>query len=345
MVEYISKTPTPRVSIAPMVDKTDKHFRHFSRLMTTKALLYTEMITCQAILNGDRKKLLDFDDVEKPLALQIAGSNPKEVYEAIKLAEAWDYDEINLNVGCPSDRVSGNCMGAALMAYPELVRDMVSEMRRATSKPITVKHRIGIDGKNILPDTFKRTLLDRYEDMVGFVTTVEKAQVDRFIIHARIAILEGLSPKENREIPPIRYEEVYRLKEEFPHLQIEINGGVKNLDGVKQHLSHVDSVMIGRAAYENPYFLRELDSLFTGSINNISRKEVLERYIPYVEGLEKQGENAFYALKHTLDLFSGKPGSRLFKQLISTPPSSGIKPSQLLRKALSELSSEVLQQR
>ncbi|MDP4089532.1 MAG: tRNA dihydrouridine(20/20a) synthase DusA, partial [Bacillota bacterium] len=210
MDEYLSQTPSPMVSIAPMVDKTDRHFRYFSRILTSKALLYTEMITCQAILHGDRNKLLDFSPEEKPVALQIAGSSPEEVYEAVRLAEDWDYDEINLNVGCPSDRVSGNCMGAALMAYPELVHDMLEAMRKATTKPVTVKHRIGIEGRNVLPETFTRTLFDRYEDMVNFVTTIKKAQVDRFIIHARIAILEGLSPKENREIPPLRYDEVYR---------------------------------------------------------------------------------------------------------------------------------------
>lgn len=342
MAEYISKIKPPLVSIAPMVDKTDKHFRYFSRILTSKALLYTEMITCQAILHGDRSKILDFNPAEKPVALQIAGSTPKEIYEAVKIANAWDYDEINLNVGCPSDRVSGNCMGAALMAYPELVREMVEEMRRATSKPVTVKHRIGIDGRNVLSENFTRTLFDRYEDMVDFVSTVESAQVDRFIIHARIAILEGLSPKENREVPPLRCDEIYRLKEEFPHLQIEINGGIRTLDQIKDHLKHVDSVMIGRAAYENPFFLRELDSLFTGEINRISRGEVLERFIPYLENIEEKGDNAFCALKHTLDLFSGKPGSRTFKQLVSTPPSYGIKPSELLRRALAELPSEVL---
>ena len=342
MDKYISKIPSPLVSIAPMVDRTDKHFRYFARLLTSHTLLYTEMITAQAIIKGDRNKVLDFDPFEKPLALQIAGSTPEEIYEAVKIAEQWDYDEINLNIGCPSDRVSGNCMGAALMAYPELVREMVESTRKATNKPVTVKHRIGIEGKNILPESFNRTLLDSYEDMVNFVTIVGKAPVDRFIVHARIAILEGLSPKENREIPPLRYDEVYRLKDEFPHLKIEINGGIKTLVDIQRHLEKVDSVMIGRVAYDDPFMLRELDSLFTGKINKISRGEVIESLIPYIEALESQGENSHYAIKHTLGLFTGKSGSRLYKQLLGTPISSGISASEILRKALRELPADVL---
>lgn len=342
MSKYITNVPSPLVSIAPMVDRTDRHFRYFARLLTSNVLLYTEMVTCQAIIKGDRHKFLDFDPFEKPLALQIAGSTPEDVYEAVKIADGWDYDEINLNIGCPSDRVSSNCMGAALMADPELVKEMVASMRKATKKPVTVKHRIGIEGTDILPDTLGVTKLDKYEDMIKFITTVEKAEVDRFIVHARIAILEGLSPKENRDIPPLRYEEVYKLKEDFPYMQIEINGGIKTPEDAKLHLQKVDSVMIGRAAYENPFLLREFDSLFTGNTKRISRREVLEQFIPYVESLEKKGENAYYAIKHTLGLFAGKAGSKLYKQLLGTPVNSGISASEILRKALLELPKDVL---
>ena len=342
MEKYISNVVSPKVSIAPMVDRTDRHFRYFARILTKKPLLYTEMISCQGIINGNRKQLLDFNTIEKPLSLQIAGSSPEEIYEAVKIADNWDYDEINLNAGCPSDRVSGNLMGATLMAYPKLVKEMVDAMASATKKPITVKHRIGIDGKNILPQCFNRTLLDRYEDMVNFISIVEKSRVHRFIIHARIAILEGLSPKENREIPPLRYEEVYRLKKEFSHLNIEINGGIKTLEEINHHLKFVNGAMIGRAAYNNSFMLRELDSLYNkGEINNISRKEVIEEFIPYIESLENLGGNSFYAIKHMIGLFEGKPGSKRWRQILGTPASKNIKASELLKIALKELPLEI----
>ena len=215
------------LSIAPMVDKTDRHFRNFVRMITDKPMLYTEMITAKAILNGNVDYILGFNEIEHPITLQIAATTPEDAYEAVLRAERFNYDEININVGCPSDKVSGNMMGAYLMAFPDVVAEMVTQMKRATNKPITVKHRIGIDGKNILPDYFERTLLDQYEDMENFVKIVSSSGVNKFIVHARIAILEGLDPKQNREIPPIRYEEVYRLKKENPNLLIEINGGIK----------------------------------------------------------------------------------------------------------------------
>jgi tRNA-dihydrouridine synthase A len=343
MEKYISNVRPPKVSIAPMVDRTDRHFRYFCRLLTKKSLLYTEMITAQAIINGDRNKLLDFNPVEKPLALQIAGSNPRDVFEAVKIAEAWDYDEINLNAGCPSDRVSGNEMGACLMAYPDLVAEMIASMRSATDKPITLKHRIGIEGRNVLPPTFKRTLFESYEDMVNFITIVEKAKVDRFIIHARIAILEGLSPKENREIPPLRYEEVYRLKKEYPHLNIEINGGIRTIEQISEHLSHVDGVMLGRVSYENPFMLTAVDSFFDNFPRNpITRRSIIEGLPPYLEQLEKVGLSLNYILRHTLDLFYGKKGSRLWKQFVTPPYSSGYTIKDLIQKVLKELPSEVL---
>ena len=346
MEKYISDVITPKVSIAPMVDKTVNHFRYFSRLLTKRTLLYTEMITAKAIINGDKNKVLDFDPFEKPLALQIAGSNPKEIYNAVKIAENWDYDEINLNVGCPSDRVSGNDMGAVLMAYPDLVREIVSEIRRATNKPVTVKHRIGIDGKNILPESFDRTLLDKYEDMKNFVTTVEKAKVDRFTVHARIAILEGLSPKDNREIPPIRYEDVYRLKRELPHLNIEINGGIKTIEDMEEHLKHVDGVMLGRVAYEDPFILTEVDKLFKGGeVNNISRREIIEALIPYSEKMENEGELGYRIFLHTMGLFFGKRGSKQWRQITTPPWNKGYTSKDVLQEALKVIPKEVLDER
>ncbi len=341
-----NKVEAPRISIAPMIDVTDKHFRYFMRLLTKKATLYTEMLTCEGIFHGDEKRLLDFHEIEHPVALQIAASSIEQIKRAMPIINRWKYDEINFNAGCPSDRVSGNLMGACLMAYPELVRDMLSTIKEYTDKPVTLKHRIGIDGKNILPESFERTLLDRYEDMHRFISIVDEAKPDSYIIHARIAILEGLSPKENREVPPLRYEEVYRLKEEFPELNIEINGGFKTIEAMKDQLNRVDGVMIGRLAKDNPFLLREIDTLYkSGSLNSISRGEIIEGYIPYIEHCESLGENAYFAIRHMDGLFSGKRGSTKWKQLINTPASKGIKASELLRVALKELPSEILNEK
>ncbi|WP_432661925.1 tRNA dihydrouridine(20/20a) synthase DusA [Wukongibacter baidiensis] len=344
MDNYISKIKTPSVSIAPMVDKTVKHFRYFCRIITKKSLLYTEMISTYAIKHGDRRKILDFDSFEKPLALQIAGSDPKEVYEAVKIAEDWDYDEINLNVGCPSDKVSGHCMGAVLMAYPELVAEMVSSIRKATKKPITVKHRIGIDGKNILPLSFNKTLFDRYEDMENFIKIVSKAGVDRFTIHARIAILAGLNPKENREIPPLRYEDVYKLKKNYRDLNIEINGGIKTLSEIEKHLKYVDGVMIGRIAYKDPFMLSKVDKVFDdGQIHNITRREIIERMIPYVEKVEDRGNwHGYSALQHMFGLFHNKKGSKEWRNIITPPWQNGYTARDILIEALKTLPQEIL---
>ena len=337
------KIESPKVSIAPMVDVTDKHFRYFMRLITKKALLYTEMVTCQGIYHGDSERLLGFNEIEHPLALQIAASTIEQIKQAMPIINRYNYDEINLNAGCPSDRVSGNLMGACLMAYPELVRDMLLTIKEYTDKPVTIKHRIGIDGKNILPDTFEKTLLDSYEDMHNFVSIIREARPDRYTIHARIAILEGLSPKENRDIPPLRYEEVYRLKEQYPELNIEINGGFRSLEDMKKPLELLDGVMIGRLARDNPFELRGVDSLYPGgTFNSISRGEIIEGFIPYVESLESCGENAYPAIRHMDGLFLGKRGSKRWKQLLGTPASQGIKASELLRRALDELPKEVL---
>ena len=306
------------LSIAPMVDKTDRHFRNFIRMISDKPTLYTEMITAKAIINGNIDYILGFDEIEHPVVLQIAATNKEEAYQAVKMAEKYNYDEINLNVGCPSDKVSGNMMGAYLMAFPELVYDIILEMKKATNKSITVKHRIGIDGKNILPDYFDRTLFDKYEDMERFVKIVSESGVKKFIVHARIAILEGLDPKQNREIPPIRYEDIYRLKKENPNLTIEINGGIKTFEDAKKHLEHVDSIMIGREIYDNPMILVELDELY-GVKNNIERKDIVEKMLIYVEAMEKRSVRPHSFLMHTQGLFYAQKGSKFWKRLINDP--------------------------
>lgn len=336
----------PRISIAPMVDISDRHFRYFCRLLTKNSVLYTEMITSSAIIYGDRNKILEFDPFEKPIALQIAGCDKKEIAEAVKIAEDWDYDEINLNVGCPSDRVSGNQMGAALMAYPEQVAEIVQAMKRETKKPITVKHRIGIDGTNVLPGSLSKVIFDKYEDLEYFVKTLSEAGVKHFIIHARIAVLEGLSPKDNREIPPLRYDDVYRIKEAYPDLFIEINGGIRTIESINEHLRFVDGVMLGRVAYENPFILTEVDQFCEGGkINNISRREVIEGLINYVEQFGNDKRLGQQALKNVLGLFHDKRGSRLWRQLITPPWKDDMCAKDVLEKALQVLPEDVLDER
>ena len=319
-----------KISIAPMVDRTDKNFRNFVRMINKDVLLYTEMITAQAILNGDLDYILGFNEVEHPIVLQIAATNPKEAYEAIKIAEKYNYDEINLNVGCPSDRVSGNMMGAYLMGFPEEVADIVRAMKDVTSKPISIKHRIGIDGKNILPESFERTLLDKYEDMMNFINITRRAGVNKYIIHARIAILAGLDPKQNRTIPPLRYDEVYRVKNENPDLHIEINGGIKTIEEIDNHLKYVDSVMLGREIYDNPMILTEFGKYYKKEIN-ITRKEIIEKMIYYVENMEKQSLRPHLFLMHTHGLFHNVRGSKAWKRAINEPKANSDTLRELLK--------------
>ncbi len=291
------------LSIAPMMDRTDRHFRYFMRQITRRTLLYTEMVTSAAILHGDRQHLLGFSPEEKPLALQVGGDNPKELAECARIAEDMGYDEINLNVGCPSSRVQDGNFGACLMAQPQLVADCVAAMLNKAHIPVSVKHRIGIDD------------LDRYEDMVNFVRIVSTAGCQRFTVHARKAWLQGLSPKENRDIPPLRYEDVHRLKEEFPHLFIEINGGIINLEQVQQQLLLVDAVMIGRAAYDNPYLFATVDSEIYGEVMQPpTRHEVAEAMYSYIDYWVAKGLKLNKITRHMLQLFAGQPGSRVWKR-------------------------------
>ena len=320
-----------KISIAPMVDRTDRNFRNFVRMINKDVLLYTEMITAQAILNGDLDYILGFDEVEHPIVLQIAATNPEEAYKAVKIAEKYNYDEINLNVGCPSDRVSGNMMGAYLMAFPKEVANIVKAMKEATGKPISIKHRIGIDGKNILPESFERTLLDKYEDMVNFINTNKETGVNKYIIHARIAILAGLDPKQNRSIPPLRYDEVYRVKKEYPDLHIEINGGIKSVKEIDEHLNYVDSVMLGREIYDNPMILTEFGKYYGKDIN-ITRKEIIEKMIYYVENMERQQLRPHLFLMHTHGLFHNIRGSKAWKRAINEPKADSRTLRDLLKK-------------
>ena len=320
-----------KISIAPMVDRTDRNFRNFVRMINKDVLLYTEMITAQAILNGDLDYILGFDEVEHPIVLQIAATNPEEAYKAVKIAEKYNYDEINLNVGCPSDRVSGNMMGAYLMAFPKEVANIVKAMKEATGKPISIKHRIGIDGKNILPESFERTLLDKYEDMVNFINTNKETGVNKYIIHARIAILAGLDPKQNRSIPPLRYDEVYRVKKEYPDLHIEINGGIKSVKEIDEHLNYVDSVMLGREIYDNPMILTEFGKYYGKDIN-ITRKEIIEKMIYYVENMERQQLRPHLFLMHTHGLFHNIRGSKAWKRAINEPKADSETLRELLKK-------------
>jgi len=314
--------PSRRFSVAPMMDWTDRHCRYFLRLLSKNALLYTEMVTTGALLHGDAERFLRHDQTEHPLALQLGGSNPADLAASARLAQAAGYDEVNLNVGCPSDRVQNNMIGAVLMGHPQLVADCVKAMRDAVSIPVTVKHRIGINGR------------DSYEQLCEFVGTVRDAGCTSFTVHARIAILEGLSPKENRDIPPLRYEVAAQLKQDFPDLEFILNGGIKTLEQCQEHLKTFDGVMLGREAYHNPYLLAEVDrELFGGSHPQITRAEALAQLRPYVETHLRDGGSMHHITRHVLGLGTGFPGARRFRQLLSVDIHKTDDPLGLLDKA------------
>jgi tRNA-dihydrouridine synthase A len=331
-MNVLNPTPYP-LSVAPMMDWTDRHQRVFMRGVTRHALLYTEMVTMNAVLRGDRARVLGFSEVEKPLALQLGGDDPARLAECARIAQDWGYDEVNLNVGCPSERVKSGNFGACLMAQPELVAACVAAMRRAVEVPVTVKHRIGIDE------------LDSFEQLTHFVSVVADAGAARFTVHARKAWLSGLSPKENRTVPPLRYEVVYRLKETFPALQLELNGGVRTLAEVEGHLGRVDAVMIGRAAYETPYALAGADARFYGAERVPTRRKVLEAVIPYVAKQLGRGVPLNSMTRHMLGLFAGQPGARLWRRHLSENahrPGAGVG---VLRDALGHIPDAVLDER
>lgn len=294
------------LSVAPMMDRTDRHFRYLMRQITTRTLLHTEMVTTGAILHGDRPKLLDFDPAEHPISLQLGGDNPADLATCAKVGEDWGYDEINLNVGCPSPRVQKGNFGACLMTQPELVAECVTAMQNAVSIPVTVKHRIGVDEQ------------DSYEHLHNFVKVVSQTGCDRFSVHARKAWLQGLSPKENRNVPPLRYADVYRLKQDFPELWIEINGGIKALTQTKTHLKQVDAVMIGRAAYDNPYLFATVDrDIYGEAVEPKTRHEIVEAMYDYIDRRHAQGVKLHSISRHMLSLFLGRPGTKAWKRYIT----------------------------
>lgn len=316
-----------------MMDWTDRHCRVFHRQITRHTWLYTEMVTTGALLFGDVPRHLDFNEQEHPVALQLGGSEPADLAKCAKLGEQWGYDEINLNCGCPSERVQKGAFGACLMAEPMLVADCVKAMRDAVAIDVTVKHRIGID-------TF-----DTYDFVRDFVGTVSEAGCNTFIVHARNAILKGLSPKENREIPPLRYEVAYQLKDDFPDLEILINGGMKTCAEIDLHLQHVDGVMIGREAYHNPYMMAAFDARYFGDDALVkSRVEVLHAMLPYIRAqLALHGNGAHGGLRinsitrHLLGLMTGMPGARRFRQTLSDSKKLSVGDPSLLLEALTHI--------
>ncbi len=295
-----------RLSVAPMMDWTDRHCRFFLRLISRRALLYTEMIPCGAILHGDRDRFLAFDPAERPLALQLGGAAPGDLAGCAEAAAEYGYDEVNLNVGCPSDRVQNARFGACLMAEPALVASLVATMSAACDLPVTVKTRTGIDER------------DSYDDLRSFVETVAAAGCRSFTIHARKAWLRGLSPKQNREVPPLDYDRVYRLKRDFPDLEIVINGGIDSLAAAEAHLARVDGAMIGRAAYQSPYLLAEVDARFFGDRAPVrDRAAVVETLLPYAQRQQALGVPIKRLTRHVLGLFNGRPGARRWRRFLS----------------------------
>lgn len=288
-----------------MLDWTDRHCRFFLRLISRHVLLYTEMVTTGAVLHGDRHRLLGFSLPEKPLALQLGGCDPVDLAECARIGEEWGYDEINLNVGCPSDRVQRGRFGACLMAEPQLVAECVAAMQAKVRIPVTVKTRIGIDER------------DSYEELAQFIGTVAEAGCETFIIHARKAWLSGLSPKENREVPPLRYDIAERIKRDFSRLEIVLNGGVHTLSEAQAHLQIFDGVMIGRAAYHNPYLLAEADRLLFKSTDlPLSRRAIIESMLPYIQGELERGARLHSISRHLLGLYHGQPGGRLWRRYL-----------------------------
>jgi tRNA-dihydrouridine synthase A len=293
-------------SVAPMMDWTDRHCRFFHRQISRHALLYTEMVTANAVIFGDREKLLGFGEAEQPVILQLGGSEPKRLAEASKIGEQYGYREINLNVGCPSDRVQEGRFGACLMAEPHLVADCISTMQNAVKIPVTVKCRIGIDEQ------------DEEQGLQDFVQTVSNAGCKTFVIHARKAWLKGLSPKENREVPPLNHDRVHRLKKSFPNLNIQLNGGLETLEQVMPHLAVLDGAMLGRAAYHDPWVLSGIDPVLGNVAPSATRRAAVESMIPYVEMQTGQGVALHRITRHMLGLYHAQPGGRMWRQVIST---------------------------
>ncbi len=318
-----------RFSIAPMMDWTDRHCRVFHRALTGQALLYTEMVTAGAVIHGDRERILGFSAQEHSVALQLGGSDPDELVLAARIGEDFGYDEINLNVGCPSDRVQNGRFGACLMLEPALVAEGVAAMKAAVSVPVTVKCRLGVDDQ------------DPEEALDVMADAIVSAGVDAIVVHARKAWLKGLSPRENRDVPPLDYGRVYRLKQRLPHVPISINGGVQTLDEAESHLAHVDGVMMGRAAYQNPGLMLDVDArIFAAAPISSSAQDALEKLVPYIEAHLAQGGKLSSVTRHILGLFPGRMGARAFRRHLATEatkPGAGVN---VLREALSLIRDE-----
>ncbi len=324
-----SETPKSidrRFCVAPMMAWSDTHCRTFSRLLSKRAPLYTEMVTTRALIHGDRERFLRFHSAEHPLALQLGGSGPKALAECAQMAEDWGYDEVNLNCGCPSDRVQNNMIGACLMTEPNLVAECVDAMKQSVKIPVTVKHRIGVDD------------MDDYAGLLNFVETLAQAGCETFIVHARKAWLKGLSPKENRAIPPLQYEKVLQLKRDHPELEIIINGGITTLDQCQTLLKDLDGVMVGREAYTNPYLLAQVDRRIYGSNqSDRERAQVLQGFIDYVGTQLECGVSLKHMTRHILGLYQSQPGARQFRRVISERahlPGAGLEVLELAREAI-----------
>ena len=294
-----------KVSVAPMMDCTDRHERYFLRLISKNTLLYTEMIVDEAISRGNKKKLLEFNVNEKPVSLQLGGSSPKLLAEASKIGEDFGYDEINLNLGCPSKKVEKNKFGACLMKEPNLVGDCLSKMQSVTKLPVTIKTRIGYDD------------VEDYENLFNFISKLKTTGIKTFIIHARKAMLGKITPKQNLNIPPLKYEYVYKLKKDFPNDEIILNGGITSVEQIKPHLKKTDGVMIGRAAYHTPYILAEIEKEIFNNKNVPSRQDVIEQLIPYIKDEIKKGTRLNQIMRHTLGLFHGQTGASYWKRYLS----------------------------
>ncbi len=310
-----------------MMKHTDKHFRYFMRLLSAHAVLYTEMITTGALIHGERKRFLNFNEIEHPLAIQLGGNNPNDLALCAKIAEDEGYDEINLNIGCPSDRVQNGRFGACLMSDTELVSDCVNRIQTTVKIPITIKTRIGIDDQ------------DSYSFLENFVKSVSEAGCNTFIIHARKAILSGLSPKKNREIPPLNYERVYNIKRRFPSLNISINGGFIDIAQIKSQLEYVDGVMVGRAAYQNPFMLIEADKVIYGDdSSSLTREEILSKFKDYAVEQTNHGFNIKSLTRHVIGLYQGQPGARNYRRMLSDPISEGTNTTRFLDRIIQSVS-------
>jgi tRNA-dihydrouridine synthase A len=318
-----------KLSVAPMMDWTDRHCRYFHRLLTRHALLYTEMVTTGALIHGDVARHLDFNAEEHPVALQLGGSEPGDLAHCAKLGEQWGYDEINLNCGCPSERVQRGAFGACLMTEPALVADCVRAMVDVVDVPVTVKHRIGIDKT------------ESYEFVRDFIGTVSLAGCQVFIVHARNAWLKGLSPKENREVPPLRYELVHRLKKDFPHLTLVVNGGISTPEQIADHLQHLDGVMVGREAYHNPWCMSAWDATFYGDApTDVTRETVEHQMVDYMAQQAREHGTPWSTIaRHMLGLRHGQPGARRWRQVWSDHHLKGMGANEVMQRANAAVSS------